>query len=230
MGNWIDDEEGEIEYRVGTLYGRAILKYMHHTVEVLGAENLQDLNEYHCVASNHASYLDWAMLFGYYPGSLRFIAKKELTHMPVIGSHLARRGVLIDRKGKRSAIDAIENAIKDDDQVPILIFPEGTRSNDGVPKRFKKGGLGLFAKNGVTVVPITVTGTFAYFPREAMAFNTGGHFKLIIGKPIRRRSFGSDDEMIAEVERVVHSTFAAESSSESAPSVSCDQQPSSLVT
>jgi len=41
----------------------------------------------------------------------------------------------------------------------VLVFPEGTRSRDGVMKDFKKGGFVLAIQTGLPVVPVAVIGT-----------------------------------------------------------------------
>ncbi len=206
MSDWIDAEEGEIEYRVAKLQGRALLKRMRHEVTVEGVEHLRGL-DYFAVVSNHASYLDFAVLLGYFPSNLRFIAKRELKRVPMIGSHLARRGVLIEREGKKETLQAIEDAIGDSNKTPILLFAEGTRSVDGVPRRFKRGGLNLFVKQHVPLIPVTIINTFAYLPRGALRYRKEGRFKLIIGAPLKRAMFASNEAMMDAVERVVHETF-----------------------
>lgn len=204
------DHEGVIEHRVGKLFARRILQHMRQDITVVGEQNVVGL-DYFVVACNHASYLDFAVLLGYFPAPLRFIAKKELRHMPVVGGHLARRGVIIDRKDRRLAFSAIEAAIKDSNRTPILIFPEGTRSDDGLPKRFKRGGLSLAVKNGVPIVPVTLIGTAKHLPRNAINYLPGGHLKMVIAPPETLRAGIDEEAVIDKVEKVIHETFQAES-------------------
>ena len=42
---------------------------------------------------------------------------------------------------------------------PVLFFPEGHRSEDGVMIGFKKGAFSVAVKAGVDVIPLTVLGT-----------------------------------------------------------------------
>ena len=206
VGGWID-KEGWLEYRTSSLYGRALLAYMGHEVEVEGLELLEGLQGNYVVAANHASYLDWPVLLAYFPTHLRFIAKKELTHIPALGSYLAKRGILVKRVASKATFAKIEHGITDSDPTPILIFPEGTRSEDGQPKKFKRGGLVLFCKYNWPIVPVTITGTHEHLPRDAMMFKPGGKFRMIVGKPLYRKDFDSDDAIIGAVQERVHLAF-----------------------
>jgi 1-acyl-sn-glycerol-3-phosphate acyltransferase len=174
---------------------------------VKGLEHLEGLDGNYGVAANHASYLDWPLLLAFFPTNLRFIAKRELRHIPALGSYVAKRGILIDRGGRKATFAKIEQAINDSDPTPILIFPEGTRSEDGQPRKFKRGGLMLFCKYNWPIVPVTINGTYAYLPRNAVMFKPGGQFRMIVGKPLYRQDFETDDAFIAAVQERVHQAF-----------------------
>jgi len=201
-GNIIDGDEGAIEHRVSQLLARRVLRELRLTVEVSGVEKVKGL-ERCCVACSHASHLDWAVLLAYYPSPLRFIAKRELAGMPVVGSYLRLRGVLIDRSKGIDARQAIAAAARDGQPWPILIFPEGTRSPDGQLKPFKRGGLRLLVEAGLTVVPVRIHGTYEAYPRHALAIRTGLPLKLIIADPVRPEDHASVEDVMAEVERRV---------------------------
>ena len=207
VGNTIDGEDGFIEHRVSQLLARRLLRHLDLSVEVRGAANVDGL-EHYCVACTHASYLDWAVLLAYYPSPLRFIAKRELTRMPVIGDYLRLRGVLIDRRRGRTARDAIKAAAHDGQPWPILIFPEGTRSPDGQVQPFKPGGLRLLAEAGRALVPACIVGTFDAFPRQVRSIRTGVPLRRSIGEPVQPSAFATPDEAVAEVERRVRALRA----------------------
>ena len=206
VAGWID-KEGWLEYRISSLYGRALLTYFDHEVEVQGLDLLEGLDGSYAVAANHASYLDWPLLLGYFPTNLRIIAKKELIYIPALGSYLKKRGILIDRSGSKATLAKIEQGIVDSEPTPILIFPEGTRSEDGQPRRFKRGGLVLFCKHNWPIVPVTIIGTHEYLPRDALTVRRGGKFKMIVGKPHYRKDFDSDDELIRALQEHIHQAF-----------------------
>jgi len=65
----------------------------------------------------------------------------------------------------------------------VLIFPEGTRSEDGVVGEFKKGGFLLAVKSGCDIVPVAISGSRDIVPKGSRKVNKGTiHFR--IGKPI----------------------------------------------
>jgi 1-acyl-sn-glycerol-3-phosphate acyltransferase len=201
-GNIIDGDEGAIEHHVSQLLARRLLRELRLTVEVSGGEKVRGLERY-CVASSHASHLDWAVLLGYFPSPLRFIAKRELIRVPVVGSYLRRRGVLIDRSKGIDARQAITAAARDAQAWPILIFPEGTRSPDGELQPFKHGGLRLLVEAGRTVVPVRILGTHAAYPRQARLIRTGRPLRMIIADPVTPADHAGTEAAMAEVERRV---------------------------
>jgi 1-acyl-sn-glycerol-3-phosphate acyltransferase len=207
VGNLVDAEEGVIEQRVSQLVARRLLRHLKMQVEVTGAEKVRGLQPY-AVASTHASHLDWAVLLAHFPSPLRFIAKKELSRVPVIGDYLRLRGVLIDRKRGVDSRRAILNALSDGRPWPILIFPEGTRSHDGSVGPFRSGGLRLLAEAGLPVIPVCILGTFKAFPRGAQVVQTGRRLRMIIGDPIRPQDFSSVADWLAELERYMRATHA----------------------
>ena len=200
MGNLVDGEEGVIEHRVSQLVARSLLRNLDFEVQVSGTDNVRGLRHY-CVVSTHASHLDWAVLLGYFPSPLRFIARKDLTAVPVIGSYLKLRGILIDRSKGDDAKKAIRRAAQDDSPFPILLFPEGTRSPDGEIKKFKRGGLRIMQEEGLQMVPVRINGTFDAFPRDARLITTGGRLQMLVGQPLDPREH---DDPLAEIERRVH--------------------------
>ncbi len=206
-GNAIDREEGVLEQRVSQLLARRVLVQMRLGVEVSGAEKVRGLERY-AVASTHASLLDWAVLLAHFPSPLRFIAKKELSRVPIIGDYLRLRGVLIDRKRGIDSRRAIAAAVADGRPWPILIFPEGTRSPDGSVGPFRPGGLRILGEAGLPVVPVAIAGTWEALPRGLGPIRTGRRLRMIIGEPLRPQDFPSLEDWMAELERRMRAAHA----------------------
>jgi 1-acyl-sn-glycerol-3-phosphate acyltransferase len=109
--------------------------------------------------ANHQSIYDIPVLFWYLPLQLRIIAKDSLGRFPVLGWHLARSGhVLVQRQNPGATVFKKVSALMRVG-VSLLVFPEGTRSRDGVVGRFKGGIFLLAIEAGLPIVPVAVDGT-----------------------------------------------------------------------
>lgn len=206
LNNLIDEEGGVMEQRIAQITGQALIERLGFEVECIGLEGLDQRHDYAVVCS-HASYLDWAFLLGYFPLPVRFIAKRELVSVPVIGHYLKHRGVLIDRKAGVGAKQAIAQAVAEQSPWPILIFPEGTRSPDGEIHPFKVGGLRVLIDGGLKLLPLTLCGTFEAFSRHATYIRRGGTLKMIASEMVEPAQLASSEVAIAEVEQRVRQAY-----------------------
>ncbi len=117
--------------------------------------------------SNHQSMFDIPDIIWYFRAwHPKFVSKKELgTGIPSISYNLKHGGsVLIDRKDAKQALGAIRELGRYITQYnrSAVIFPEGTRSRDGKPKRFSENGLKMLCKFApdALVVPITINNSW----------------------------------------------------------------------
>src|SRR5204862_7131816 len=136
-------------------------------------------------ASNHSSMFDiWALSL-VLPGSTRFVAKHELTRVPVMGPAMLRAGhVTIDRFNRKRAFEAYERAaatIKSG--ISTIVFPEGTRSRTGELLPFKNAPFGLAIAAQVPIVPVYVHNTFQIMPKGAWRLRSRP-IRLLVGEPI----------------------------------------------
>lgn len=147
-------------------WSRGVLWAAGVPVEVVGLEHVQPGGA-QIFISNHQSMFDiWAM-FATLPVSLRFIAKKELSRIPVFAHAMRRAGhVFIDRKDRSQAAEAMRRAGErmQDEGLSLGLFPEGTRSRDGALGAFKKGAFALAIETRTTLVPIVVDGGAEIMP------------------------------------------------------------------
>mgnify|MGYP003731647329 CR=1 FL=1 len=77
----------------------------------------------------------------------------------------------------------------------ILLFPEGSRSNDGQIKPFKSGGLGLGISTGLPIVPVAIIGTFESLGKESTSFENN-LLTVQIGSPIDTNEYIENDRKI----------------------------------
>jgi len=179
---------------IGRIWCRLIIWTCGIRVELHGAENLRP-DESYVLISNHLSNFDvWATL-ATVPRTVRFVAKKELTRIPVFGWALAASDhIVIDREKTEEAIETINAAIsRSPNGMWILFYAEGTRSPDGKVHEFKKGGVALALRTGLPVVPVSVSGTATFLPKGCFVIRPSGRVKIVIDRPIETKQLSPND-------------------------------------
>lgn len=178
------DRSGNSIHSIGALWGRILLFLSGVTVEIKGTENLLQ-NSPQILASNHKGAFDILALQAFIPIQFRWVAKKSLFKIPIIGWSMSLAGYIsIDRERAGSAYKSIERAAeKVKKGVSVLIFPEGTRSSTGSLLPFKRGGFLLAIKSGVPIIPVSIRGTEDLMKKESILIRPGV-VKVVIGKPI----------------------------------------------
>jgi 1-acyl-sn-glycerol-3-phosphate acyltransferase len=144
------------------------------------------------IVANHQSLTDippiiWFMR-KHHP---KFISKIELGKgIPSVSYNLKHGGsVLIDRKKTIESIASIKkfaNYIETNNRAAV-IFPEGTRSRNGIPKKFQtKGMLTLFEHiPSALVVPITINNSWETLRYGKFPLGLGAHIKFTVHKPLK---------------------------------------------
>lgn len=196
---------GEPSHRVASLWAWLILKICMVRVEVEGSENLERSQTY-VLASNHQSLFDTPILFAYLPISFRILYKKSLNRIPFLGWHLFMSGHIgVERDSPQKARDSLEHAaVRIRNGTSVAVFPEGTRSYDGVMRTFKKGSFRLAIKAGAPIVPMTILGSHKVMKRGRVTVYPQT-VKLVIDRPIPVTDLDEDqaEPLMKEVQGVV---------------------------
>ena len=155
------------------LWGRMGLGMAGVHVTVCGAEHLPSGPV--IFMSNHQSGFDILALMAAMPRQFYWIAKKELFDIPFFGQSMRRGGYIpLDRGDGRKALqsmDAAAVAIRQGKSV--VMFPEGTRTQDGRLLPFKRGGFILARKAAVPVIPVTINGSGRINPANQIRLYSG---------------------------------------------------------
>lgn len=166
------------------------------------------------IVSNHQSMSDISPLIWlfrkHYP---RFISKKELGKgIPSISFSLRKTGAaLIDRKNQRQSIAEIIRFAKliYNNNYAGIIFPEGTRSRNGVPKSFKTKGLEVLFKYipNAQIVPVTINNSWKTNKYGKFPLGLGGKITVDAHQPILLSEYPKEkfQELIAHLENVITS-------------------------
>jgi 1-acyl-sn-glycerol-3-phosphate acyltransferase len=117
------------------------------------------------IVANHSSVLDPPIVGGACPRQLTFLAKAELFRIPGLGRLIRRLGAQpLRREGADpSALRTAQRVLAEGKA--ILVFPEGTRGEEGDLREAKPGAALLAVQSGAAVVPAYVQGTGRAWPR-----------------------------------------------------------------
>src|SRR5262249_30024770 len=135
--------------------------------------------------ANHRSLMDTPVVLAHIPVQFRFLAKKGLFLIPILGTHLRRAGHLpVVKDDPRASLKSMSDAARiiRERGLSVLLFPEGGRSH-GKLQEFKEGAAYIAIKAGVPAVPVAMTGTRQVLPMGSMQIMSG-IVGLRIGDPI----------------------------------------------
>jgi 1-acyl-sn-glycerol-3-phosphate acyltransferase len=179
-------------------------------VQSQGLEQL-DPDRAYIFMSNHVSNLDPPIQIPLIPKRTSVMVKKELFRIPILGRAM-RLGLLVpvDRGNRDAGIEAVRAAKAVVEQkLNMLIYVEGHRSFDGKLLPFKKGPFYLAMECAAPVVPVTITGTHEAMPKGRFAIKAG-LVTVIFHPPIEPKDFGSREDLMEKVRRVIDSSLPEE--------------------
>ncbi|QDP94846.1 1-acyl-sn-glycerol-3-phosphate acyltransferase [Microlunatus elymi] len=160
------------------------------SVKVYGTEHLDGVEPPYIVVANHSSHLDAPLLMGALPRkATRYLAtgtaadyfyqvrwSRTLTELFFNSFPVERTKV----RGRNGMTRQLLNA-----GVPLLLFPEGTRSMSGEMAAFKPGAAALSISQGVPCVPVAIAGAYDAMPKGASWPKSGRPpVTLNIGRPM----------------------------------------------
>ena len=192
-------------HKIAKLWAKILLLMSNTKVEVVGVENILR-GKPQIFMANHQSDFDILIVLAHIPGQFRWIAKKELFHIPIFGAAMKAAGYIeIDRHNHEKAIQNLdEAALRIREGKSVMSFPEGSRSRDGGVKPFKQGIFHLAIKSGVPIIPVSIVGSGGIMPKRSLKV-TPGRVKLIIDKPIDVKNYTIENrhELIDQVRKVI---------------------------
>ena len=150
-------------------WGRTLSFIFNVKLIIKGRERLLDTN--YIFAANHASLIDIPLLLVAVNRYTVFIAKHELSKIPIFKSILDKAGfIFVNRENNDSAIKSMNYLIEDIKKIPrsVGIFPEGTRTKDGNLLEFKKGTAIFGIDTKIPIVPIAISGSYNWSQKKIL--------------------------------------------------------------
>ncbi len=186
-------------------YVKRILNLVDATCSVVNPDNVQPIpGQPTIVMCNHSSLYDIPLSLVAFPShTLRMLAKKELSKIPIMGQGMvAAEFPFIDRHNRQQAqadLEYVKELLVSG--VLMWIAPEGTRSKTGKLASFKKGGFITAIQTGAVIIPMGIRGAYDILPAKTRHFNLHQHVEVHIGKPVDASAFTIEnkDALIALV-------------------------------
>jgi 1-acyl-sn-glycerol-3-phosphate acyltransferase len=178
------DWSGNFSHQISRLWCRLLCKLNGAKVEIDGLENILT-DRPQIFVSNHQGYFDIFALSGYLPVQIRWIAKSSLFKIPFLGWAMIAAGYIpVERDNRKKAYEAFNKALeKIKEGCSIIIFPEGTRSEDGEIGPFKKGSNLIASRTKSPMVPVTIIGSGDIIKKGSARINPGS-IRVIISPPV----------------------------------------------
>jgi 1-acyl-sn-glycerol-3-phosphate acyltransferase len=122
------------------------------------------------IIANHTSFLDILLTAMLHP-KLILVTNKWVWNSPVFGSVVRLADYYPINEGAEDGIDKLKDRIEEG--YSVVIFPEGTRSEDGVVKRFHKGAFFIAERFNLPVQPLLIHGAADAIPKGSFYLNAG---------------------------------------------------------
>lgn len=171
-------------YWPGHLWAKLFCVLCLVKVRVKGQNNIDKKTSYVFVA-NHQGAFDIFTIYGYLGHNFRWMMKKALEKIPLVGYACKVAGHIYVDNSTPSAVKAtMESAEKQlAGGLSVVVFPEGSRTRDGKMHSFRRGAFALAAEFGLPVVPVTIDGAFRILKR-GKSLPVPGTIILTIHEPI----------------------------------------------
>ena len=178
---WRNDD---VFFEYARSWSRLLLRMCGIRVTLVGRDEVDATARYIYVA-NHASLFDIPVSLASVPDNVRIMYKRELERIPVFGWALKLSPfIAIERERAREAADILHQVVSTMAAgSSVLVFPEGTRSEDGTVGVFRRGAFSLAVRSGRQIVPLALKGTAAILPKGARRIN-GGDVSVRIFPPV----------------------------------------------
>ncbi len=144
------------------------------------------------IVANHLSLVDILVLYGLYR-PFKWVSKAELFRVPFVGWNMTINQYVSLERGDRESIRKMWSRCLEllRQGSPLLIFPEGTRSDTGRLQAFKDGAFRLAAEARCPVVPVAISGTARSLPKRGLVLRNKMDAQVTVLEPLDPAAFAT---------------------------------------
>ena len=162
-------------------------------VKVEGRENIKKEQAYIFVG-NHQSMFDILLMLGFLGHRFKWMMKKEIGRIPLIGYACKCCGFITVDRGSRTDIAHTMNQADKllRSHSSLAVFAEGTRTKTGRLGNFKRGAFKLAVEQNLPIVPVSINGGYEVMPK-GQKYVRHYPLRLVIHAPIVPNPEGEDE-------------------------------------
>lgn len=162
------------------------------------------------LVANHASLVDILVLFGLFR-PFKWVSKREIFKIPVIGWNMRLNDYVPLVRGSGASV---RRMMEHCDRLlaagaPVMIFPEGQRSQDGTLRAFKNGAFDLAVRHKVPVFPIAVHGTGRALPKHGLVLREPADMRIEVLPPLDPAGFADTDALRDATRQAISTALSA---------------------
>lgn len=190
------------------------IAYPGWDVRVLHRERIEK-NKTYVLVANHTSIADIVLCFCLLR-QFKWVSKTQVFNLPLLGwnMRLCRYVPLV--RGNPNSIGMMMDLCRKwiARGVSIMMFPEGTRSEDGEVKVFKHGAFTLAKESNIAVVPVAIWGGSNLIPKHGSTFAAKAELVVEVLPPVPSDSWSDVQEYAEHVRGLIQGALALRSEAE----------------
>jgi 1-acyl-sn-glycerol-3-phosphate acyltransferase len=169
------------------------------------SDSKENFNKPAVIIANHSSFLD-ILAIGMLSPKIIFLVSDWVYNSPFFGKGVRLAGFYPVSSGMDNGVEHLRSKVQEG--FSIMVFPEGTRSEDNSVKRFHKGAFYLADELQLDIIPVVIHGYSEVLPKGDFVIN-GGHTTVTILDRIKYNdvNFGTT---VAERTKKISSFFKLE--------------------
>ncbi|WP_281226012.1 1-acyl-sn-glycerol-3-phosphate acyltransferase [Flavobacterium aquiphilum] len=142
------------------------------------------------IIANHSSFLD-ILAIGMLSPKIIFLVSDWVYNSPVFGKGVRLAGFYPVSSGMDNGVEHLRAKVEEG--FSIMVFPEGTRSEDNSIKRFHKGAFYLAEQLHLDIVPVVIHGYSEVLPKGDFVINGGTTVVTVLNRILHGdTTFGID--------------------------------------
>ena len=158
------------------------------------------------IVANHPSYIDIVLLIGLIPNSL-CVVKSEIKKNPVMSNIVKSTYLVNDEKNdtlKEEAKQALDNGYN------VIIFPTGTRSEEGTKLKLHSGAASAAIYANAEIVPLHITCDYKFLAKNQKIYDAGEKpitYTITVNEEINVKDYTEQDLTKIQMRNRINSTI-----------------------